>query len=58
MNYVIATMKSINDLTDDIYEALADSEMDDAKVAIGKLSSLLNDINETISIEDVTNRIG
>jgi hypothetical protein len=49
--YALATIKIINDLTDDIYEGLMDQEFEDVERSISELTNILRDIRQTIKNE-------
>jgi len=45
IDFINREMKKINDLTDEVYEAMADGLLDEAKVAIRKLHKVLDKLN-------------
>tara|TARA_Y100001963_G_scaffold142515_1_gene212244 strand:- start:417 stop:635 length:219 start_codon:yes stop_codon:yes gene_type:complete len=47
INYINFTMKEVNDLTDDIYEAMIDSETIELNKNIDALIKILNEIKKT-----------
>ena len=47
INYINFTMKEINECTDNIYEAMMDSEFPDIKQNADKLIYILNEIKKT-----------
>lgn len=47
MQYVNSTMNEINDLCTELYEALADQEIDDVRELIKKLNKVLRDIHKS-----------
>jgi len=47
INYINFTMKEVNDLTDDIYEAMIDSEHVELNKNIDALIKILNEIKKT-----------
>lgn len=49
--YASATIKIINDLTDEIYEGLMDQEFQDVEKAISELTNILRDVRQTIKNE-------
>lgn len=51
MEYINKIMKSINDLTDDIYEGLADKDHSEVSKKIGALIALLKDLQQSIKEE-------
>lgn len=51
MEYINKIMKSINDLTDDIYEGLADKDHAEVSKNIGSLIALLKDLQQSIKEE-------
>jgi hypothetical protein len=51
MEYVNKTMLSINNLTDDIYENLADKDYVALNKTIGELVALLKDIQTSMKTE-------
>jgi hypothetical protein len=51
MEYINKIMKSINDLTDEIYEGLADQDHDEVNRKIGALIALLKDLQQSIKEE-------
>lgn len=52
MEYINITMKSINDLTDRLYEALCDNDYNDVNKSISELIALLKDVN-SITKEEI-----
>ena len=51
MEYINKIMNSINDLTDDIYEGLADKDHAEVSKKIGALIALLKDLQQSIKEE-------
>lgn len=51
MEYINKIMKSINDLTDEIYEGLSDQEHTEVNKSIGLLIALLKDLQQSIKEE-------
>ena len=51
MEYVNKTMLSINNLTDDIYENLADKDYVELNKTIGELVALLKEIQTSMKTE-------
>jgi hypothetical protein len=51
MEYINSTMKNINDLTDEIYEGLADGELESVNDSILKLIAILKDVQQSIKKE-------
>jgi hypothetical protein len=51
MEYINSTMKNINDLTDEIYEGLADGDSDAVNKSIVKLMAILKDVQQSIKEE-------
>jgi hypothetical protein len=51
MEYINSTMKNINDLTDEIYEGLADRDSDAVNKSIVKLMAILKDVQQSIKEE-------
>ena len=47
INYINFTMKEVNDLTDDIYEAMIDSETIELNKNIDALIKIQNEIKKT-----------
>ena len=47
INYINFTIKEVNDLTDDIYEAMIDSEHIELNKNIDALIKILNEIKKT-----------
>ena len=47
INYINFTMKEVNNLTDDIYEAMIDSETIELNKNIDALIKILNEIKKT-----------
>lgn len=50
-NYVNITMKTINDLTDEIYEGLMDEDFKSVNESITKLQHVLREVQQTIKEE-------
>jgi|TARA_R110000868_G_scaffold272820_1_gene532064 ElaB/YqjD/DUF883 family membrane-anchored ribosome-binding protein len=46
-------MKKINGITDEIYEALADSAVEEAKAAIRKLHKVLEKLNLKLNVNKI-----
>jgi len=47
MEYINSTMKNINDLTDEIYESLADKDMATLNKSILTLIAILKDVQQS-----------
>jgi hypothetical protein len=54
--YINFVMNQINGYTDDIYEALADNDIDGVVDAIAKLMSVCEDLQESIADEHTENK--
>ena len=52
VNYVVSTMKEINDHCDDLYESMMDKDKETVIKTVSKLYEVLKDIKKTYNEEE------